>query len=100
MLFLGMSNFLFSLPNFFFIRLICFGFEVGGGSCSIVGSIKVSLPLLGFSWQGFGGGLRAGLGAGISLRAGIGLGGGISLRAGVGFGFGGGLRAGVGRRLF
>ena len=37
---------MFSLPNFFFIRLICFRFEVRGGSCFIGGSIKVSLPLL------------------------------------------------------
>ena len=42
--------FLFSLPNFFFIRLICFRFE-GGKSFY---SMKVSLPLLGFSWYGFG----------------------------------------------
>ena len=42
--------FFFSLPNFFFICLICFVLEVGVGSCFIGGSIKVSLPLLGFSW--------------------------------------------------
>ena len=49
--FLECLIFLFSLPNFFFICLICFRFEVGGGGyCSIGGSMKVSLPLLGFSW--------------------------------------------------
>ena len=48
--FLECLIFLFSLPNFFFICLICFGLEVGVGSCFIGGSIKVSLPLLGFSW--------------------------------------------------
>ena len=50
--FLECLIFLFSLPNFFFIRLICFGLEVGVGSCFIGGSIKVSLPLLGFSFYG------------------------------------------------
>ena len=48
--FLECLIFLFSLLNFFFIHLICFRFEVGGGSCLIGGSIKVSLPLLGFNW--------------------------------------------------
>ena len=48
--FLECLIFLFSLPNFFFICLICFGFEAGVDSCFIGGSIKVSLPLLGFSW--------------------------------------------------
>ena len=48
--FLECLIFLLSLPNFFFIRLICFGLEAGVGSCFIGDSIKVSLPLLGFSW--------------------------------------------------
>ena len=47
--FLECLIFLFGLPNFSFIRLICFWFEVGLGSCFKGGSIKVSLPLLGFS---------------------------------------------------
>ena len=85
--------------------MICFRFEVGGGSHSIGGSIKVSLLCLGFSWYGLtsgclgltgggGGGLvhgagggGGGLGAGIGLRAGIGLGG-----AGIGGGLAHGSR--------
>ena len=43
--------FLFSLPNFFFICLICFGFE-GGGS---------TLPFSGFSWLGLNVGVGFGL---------------------------------------
>ena len=85
--FLECLIFLFSLSNFFFIRLICFWFEVGGGSCFIGGSIKGSLPLLGFSLQGLGAGIGLGVGSG----------------GGLGVGFGGGLRAGIGlggRRLF
>ena len=74
--FLEYLIFLFSLPNFFFLHLICFWFEVGGGSCSIGGSMKVSLSLLGFSLVGLrglvhgaggGGGLGAGFGADIGL---------------------------------
>ena len=42
--------FLFSLPNFFFIRLICFEFEAGNSFCSTEGSMKITLPLLGLSW--------------------------------------------------
>ena len=51
--FLECLIFLFSLPNFFFICLICFWFEEG---CSTGGSMKVSLPLLGFSWYGLNSG--------------------------------------------
>ena len=40
--------FQFSSPNFFFIRLICFGLVGGLSFCSIGGT----LPLLGFSWYG------------------------------------------------
>ena len=79
--------------------------------CSIGGSIKVSFPLLGFSWLDLnsgclgltggggglvcGGGLRAGIALGRGLGAGIGLGGGLR----VGIGLRGGLGVGIGEGL-
>ena len=80
--FLECLIFLFTLPYFFFICLICFWFKVG---CSTGGSMKVSLPLVDFSWYGLNSGclgLTEGRGGGGGL---VGLGG-LVYGAGAGIG--------------